>query len=165
MKKRGARYIILGVVIVLAVVAGAYFAGLMQGRSEMASQKSAFEKQISDLQRANALAESRTALANARMSLYRTAFDLEHKNFGLANSNLRNATAALSLVSPALIGSDPARFEEIRRTVSDLKLEIGMDTDEQKKIVLDAAARLDALIKPPPRIDSKTVPAAPGKPS
>lgn len=161
MKKRSARSVILGVVIVLAIIVGAYFLGLYQSRSEMTAQKSAFEKQISDLQRANAQTESRAALANAGMSLCRTAFDLEQKNFGLANRNLRDAAEALSLVSPALIGAEPAHFEEIRGTVSSLKLEVGTDTEQQKGVLLDAVTRLDAFMKPKPKVDAAAPTPAP----
>lgn len=162
MKKRSARSVILGVVIVLAIIVGAYFLGLYQSRSEMTAQKSAFEKQISDLQRANAQAESRVALANAGRYLCRSAFDLEQKNFGLADRNLREAAAALSLVSPALIGAEPAHFEEIRSTVSSLKLTVDADTRQQKGVLLDAVTRIEALMKPKPKVDAAApAPASP----
>ncbi len=165
MRKRSVRSIILILVIVVLAMVGAYFAGLTQGRSDLSAQKANFERQLSDLQRSMALSESRNALSKAQLSLCRTSFDLDQKNFGLANTHIREAAAALSLVSPVLIGTDPGRFEEIRRRLSAINLEVSSNTEKEKVEIQNILAELEALAKSPLKAEVRTPPAPSQSPS
>jgi len=163
-KSRARSMIIVTLVVILALVA-VYYVGLTQGRQELAAQKASFEKQVNGLQRGLALSESRNALSTGRLSLCRTAIDLDQKNFGLANTHIREAASALSLVSPVLIGADPARFEEIRRSLSTTNLEVASDTEKQKSDIQNIIIQLDAIAKPPPKPEGTPPAASPAPPA
>jgi hypothetical protein len=151
MKKSRYRTTLIGILIFILLVVTAYLVGLHQGRSQIEDQRTAFEKQIIQLQKRHAVAGSWSALWKSRSSLCKAAYDLEQKNLGLAELQLREAKTSLAMVSPVLIGADPVQFEEVRRNVAELKLEIGSDVEEQRRIILNTGERLDTLIRRLPK--------------
>jgi len=148
MKKSKFRTVTAGILIAVLALAAAYLIGLEQGRSEKESVIKGLEKQVSDLQRNMAVTESRNTLSTGRMALCKTVLDLEQVNFGMAETHLNETTAALSHVSPILVAIDPARFEELRREIAAVKIEIGSNTSDMRSRLLDFSSRLDALVKP-----------------
>ena len=150
---------LIGAGIVLLLGAILYFVGLQSGKSQLASQKAAFDMERNGLQSKVTSAEServvalnRAAMMEARAALYRTAIDLDARNFGTANTHLKEAASALGNVQHP--GVAPLRDQ-----ISATDLNVAVNLGEQRVSVLNFAEQLNKLMPatdPPSEAPSNT---------
>ena len=150
-----------GVVVLLGAVL--YFVGLQAGKTEVATQKAAFDVERNGLQSqittANGerdAARERAALMEARGALYRAALDLDARNFGTANNNLKQAAAALQ-------GVQKPAVEPIRGQIAATDLNVAVNLGDQRAKVLALAEQLNRAAPAAPTAVPTTTPA-PGAP-
>jgi hypothetical protein len=154
MRKHGAKYLSIGILAATLLMCAAYYVGFARGHGELQALKNDYEKQLGAMQQKAVVCESRNSLSLARLALYRTVLDLEQKNFGLANSHIRQAASSLSQMSPALVGTDSAKLEAIRRSVAAMNFEPAASVDDQRSSILNAAMQLETIVTLPPKSTS-----------
>ena len=156
--------------VALLLMAALYFGGLFQGRaqgtSQLAAQKTQYDKQIlglqSETQKAKAdLAASQNLnhIMEARGSLYRTSVDLDQRNFGTANTHLQEAAVFLSNIKTGDGGIPVAQIDALRSSIAQTNINVAADLETQRTRVLDFAAQLDALIPATPASAAPETPA------
>jgi hypothetical protein len=154
------------VVVLLLVGAGLYWFGLTQGRSQLEAERQNFSSQIQQMNARMVQAEYGGRLTQARFLLCRTSYDLDQRNFGLANSDLKAAGAALAAINPSLLGIDPAGFEVLRKDIAATDINVAVDLETQRSLILNYSARLEDLLPkaPQPQSAQQSAPAPPQAP-
>ncbi|RYX82036.1 hypothetical protein EON83_21235 [bacterium] len=131
--------------------------GFAQGRADLTSHVSKYERRLGDSeaklrnsevqlnQAKDELAQSRyrARLLEARSLLLRAAIDLERRNFGTANKHLH--TAAAELENLPISDSANSALSTLRRDVSNTNLVVATDVERQRELVLELGDRLDRL--------------------
>lgn len=150
----------LGIVAMVVVVLGAalYLGGLWQGRSQMTTEKEKCLRQLKDSETRRVDAENRVHFYKARTALFQTALDLDQRNFGLANSHLREADDPMARLNAAGLGIDKGVLDALRREIADTNIQVAVDLEVQRNLILNFERRLDSLI---PRPAVPTVPPPP----
>ncbi|OPY13469.1 MAG: hypothetical protein A4E70_00776 [Syntrophus sp. PtaU1.Bin005] len=139
--------IIAAVVVVLC--AALYLGGMWHGRSQVNAQKEKCLQQLKESEARRIAAENSTHLLKARTALFQTLFDLDQRNFGLANGHLREADAPLSKLNAASLGIDKAHLDELRREIAGTNIQVAIDLEVQRNLILNFERRLDNLIPKP----------------
>ena len=168
---RKATWILVIVVILVSVGFGLYWFGLTQGRSQLEAERQSFSSQVQQMNARMVQAEYGGRLTQARFLLCRTSYDLDQRNFGLANSDLKAAGTALAAINPALLGVDPAGFEVLRKDIAATDINVAVDLEAQRILILNYSARLEDLLPkasqaatPQPQAAQPPAPAPPQAP-
>ena len=165
---RNAKWVMVIVVIMVLVGAGLYWFGLTQGRSQLEAERQNFSSQIQQMNARMVQAEYGGRLTQARFLLCRTSYDLDQRNFGLANSDLKAAGAALAAINPSLLGIDPAGFEVLRKDIAATDINVAVDLEAQRNLILNYSARLEDLLPKAPQaaapLPQSAQPSAPAPP-
>ena len=139
------------VVVVLLLVV--YLWGQWQTRERLSAQEAdyqqriaAVEKRLGTTQEELVAATNRNRLLMARTDLYRAAADLDQRNFGTANTRLQEAAAALAKVDPSSGDIDAEKLGALRASIAKTNINVATDLQQQRNLVLDLAAQLDALV-------------------
>lgn len=143
---RKTTWVLVIVVILVLIGAGLYWFGLTQGRSQLEAERQNFNSQIQQMNARMVQAEYGGRLTQARFLLCRTSYDLDQRNFGLANSDLKAAGAALAAINPALLGVDPAGFEVLRKDIAATDINVAVDLEAQRNLILNYSTRLEDLL-------------------
>lgn len=156
-RSRSLNAILIGALVLVALAVGLYFWGLHQGRGELAAQKAQYEARIgsmqADLQKQTAelaAAGNRISFLQARAAIYRTAVDLDRRNFGTANEHLQEAASFLGKVSGDGAGLDMDRLAAVRKSVSQMNINVATDLETQRDQVLELGSQLDAMMPASP---------------
>jgi hypothetical protein len=141
----------LGVIAMVVVVLGAalYLGGLWQGRSQVNAQKEKCLQQLKDSDARRMAAENRVHFFKARTALFQTALDLDQRNFGLANAHLREADDPLARLNAGDLGIDKAPLDVLRREIAGTNIQVAIDLEAQRNLILNFERRLDSLIPRP----------------
>jgi len=150
----------LGIIAMVVVVLGAalYLGGLWQGRSQVNAQKENCLRQLKDSDARRVAAENRVHFLKARTALYQTALDLDQRNFGLANAHLREADDPLARLNAAGLGIDKATLDVLRREIAGTSIQVAIDLETQRNLILNFERRLDSLIPRPAVMPPVTTP-------
>ncbi|SEM00713.1 hypothetical protein SAMN04489760_102120 [Syntrophus gentianae] len=176
---KGKKFGILAAVVV--VLCGAlYLGGLWQGRSQVNAEKEKCRQQLKDSDARRIAAENQVHFFKARTALFQTALDLDQRNFGLANAHLREADDPLARLNAAGMGMDKAQLDALRREIANTNIQVAIDLEVQRNLILNFERRLDSLIPrptspavlppaavpppPPPAAPQPAAPASPAKP-
>lgn len=152
-KPAKAKRTLIIIVVAVAVAAAMYGVGWWQGRAQLAAQKADFERQLQDvrgeLEQTRdelAVAENRGRLMQALAALYRTTVDLDQRNFGIANTHLQEAADALGQIKDASGGLDLEQLSELRTEIEETDINVAVDLEDQRTMVVGFANELEALI-------------------
>lgn len=144
--------VIAAVVVALLIILGVYLWGNAQTRSQLDAQQADYEQRISQVQNQLqatqsklATAQSRNQLLMARTDLYRAAAALDQRNFGIANTHLQQAGQALGRVDASSADLDSSKLSQLRTSIGSLNINVATNLQDQRNLVLDLAAQLDAV--------------------
>lgn len=143
--------LLIGTAIALAVAAGLYFGGLWQGREQVKAEKEKIALQLNasnaslDTARAElAGASNRSYLMEAQARIYRAIADLDQRNFGIANEQLKLAAGALGKITGPVGALTTQQINQIRTAVAALDLNVAVNLEQQRAMLLQLAKSLDA---------------------
>lgn len=148
-----AKRMLTGIVVVLLLIAAAYFVGLSKGKGQAAALKSASDTSVRAAQGETqknqselAAVQTRSRLILARSLLYRAAVSLDQRNFGTANDDVKKAAATLAPLQPADVGANAAALEAVRQALAAVNITVADDLETQRRALLDLTAQMDKLI-------------------
>lgn len=148
-KSSRSKTLLIGIVIAILIAIGLFWAGFVRGRAQVSnlnSQISSLQDQASQAKAQLLISQNHTYLLQARAALYHTAIDLDERNFGTANNRLIKAADALGKVTQDSNNMDVNGITELRSSITALKINVAVNLEDQRKQVLDFAARLDDLM-------------------
>lgn len=150
---RSTRAILAAAAAVVVLLLIVYLWGQWQARERLSAQEAdyqqriaAVEKRLQTMQEELVAATNRNRLLMARTDLYRAAADLDQRNFGTANTRLQEAAAALAKVDPSSGDIDAEKLGALRASIAKTNINVATDLQQQRNLVLDLAAQLDALV-------------------